>query len=85
MPPAPRRPRPPSDDISVWVTVPVVVSEKKWKAAMRAKGIDMTGVVTAASVASFTRAAVVAVIENLSVAPNHVIKQRTGPPPKGES
>jgi hypothetical protein len=83
MPPARRQP----DDIEVWVTVPVVVSEKRWRAVMRGKGIDMTGVVTAAHVGNFLRGAVVAMVDSLGVAPDRITKRatRTVHLPKGES
>ena len=50
--------------------IPVIVSEKRWRAVMQAKGIDMNKVVTAAHVNTFVRAAVLAMLDQMGVTPD---------------
>lgn len=65
----PPRRRMTADEIPIDVYVRVVVSETRWRAVMRAKGVDMTGVNTGAHVGRYLRDAIGGLVDQMGVAP----------------
>lgn len=68
--------RRPSDEVSIHIYVPIVVSDTRWRATRRSKGVNMTGVVTAADVAAYFRAAIEHMVIELGVAPDPPKKKK---------